>query len=43
MARGTGHGGWRRLRPPLTPLATDQAAALFERLDALGFSLEIAA
>lgn len=43
MARGSGHGGWRRLRPPLTPLATDQAAALFERLDALGFSLELAA
>ncbi len=43
MASATGHGEWRRLRPPLTPLATDQAAALFERLDALGFSLELAA
>ena len=43
MARATGHGGWRRLRPPLTPLSGAQAAALFERLAGLGFDLKLAA
>ena len=38
MARHTGDAGWLRLRPPLTPLPVDDAAALATALDRLGFA-----
>ena len=36
MARATGRGDWRLIRPPQEPLAPNQAIDLFERLDSLG-------
>lgn len=38
MAHHTGDDGWRRLRPPLTPLGADEAERLFAALGDLGFA-----
>ncbi len=42
MAARTHRPGWLRLRPPLTPLAAEEAAALDDALHRLGFLAEIA-
>lgn len=34
----TGHARWRRLRPPLLPLADEEAATLLNALDQIGFA-----
>ncbi len=43
VARATGDDGWRRPRPPLEKLTTEQAAALMAQLAALNFSPKMAA
>jgi 4-hydroxy-tetrahydrodipicolinate synthase len=43
MAAFTGRAAWRTLRPPLRPLARDQATALIDALDKLGFAIKQAA
>lgn len=43
MARATGRGDWRLIRPPQEPLAPNDAIALFEQLDSLGFEMDLAA
>ena len=43
MARATGRGDWRLLRPPLEPLGAAEGIAMFERLDAIGFEMDRAA
>lgn len=39
LARATGDARWAQVRPPLVALAPDQAQALAQRLDALGFAM----
>jgi len=39
LARATGDASWAQVRPPLVALAPDQAQALAQRLDALGFAM----
>lgn len=39
LARATGDVSWAQVRPPLVALAPDQAQALAQRLDALGFAM----
>jgi len=43
MARATGRGDWRLIRPPQEPLTPGEAIALFEQLDSLGFEMDLAA
>ncbi len=43
MASFTGRAAWRTLRPPLRPLARDEATALIDALDKLGFAMPKAA
>ncbi len=43
MARHTGEPGWRRLRPPLTPLPGETADKLWREFTASGFTLAAAA
>lgn len=43
MARHSGDQSWIKIRPPLMPLAAEQAKSLFDALDATGFSLARAA
>ncbi|MEZ5650015.1 MAG: dihydrodipicolinate synthase family protein [Burkholderiaceae bacterium] len=40
LARFSGRGGWRRVRPPLMPLADAEIAELERELDAIGFAIE---
>ncbi len=43
MARATGRGDWRLLRPSLEPLGPAEAIALLDRLDSIGFEMDRAA
>jgi len=43
MARATGRGDWRLIRPPQESLAPSDAIALFEQLDSIGFEMDLAA
>ncbi len=43
MARATGRGDWRLLRPSLEPLGPAEAIALLNRLDSIGFEMDRAA
>ncbi|MHA1108824.1 MAG: dihydrodipicolinate synthase family protein [Alphaproteobacteria bacterium] len=43
MARATGRGDWRLIRPPQEALSPAKAIALFDQLDSLGFEMDIAA
>lgn len=43
MAQSTGYDGWRRLRPPLHPLAVGQREQLSTALSAIGFTMNLAA